>query len=136
MKLGSPWVHLRLCLTCGHIGCCDSQCGDHDFKFFVVKSDEVEILDPSGETTKTVTVHRRGEFTGDVAHLTGNPSVVSAAARGECEVYEVSADALRQVLNQCLELSDIILQAFILETSRRGVFAAGDVRADSINRVA
>lgn len=22
--LGSTWVHLRLCLTCGHVGCCDS----------------------------------------------------------------------------------------------------------------
>ena len=22
--LGSEWVHLRLCLTCGHVGCCDS----------------------------------------------------------------------------------------------------------------
>lgn len=24
LQLGSPWVHLRLCLTCGHVGCCDS----------------------------------------------------------------------------------------------------------------
>jgi Zn-finger in ubiquitin-hydrolases and other protein len=24
LALGSPWVHLRLCLTCGHVGCCDS----------------------------------------------------------------------------------------------------------------
>jgi hypothetical protein len=24
LELGSPWVHLRLCLTCGHVGCCDS----------------------------------------------------------------------------------------------------------------
>ena len=23
LKVGSPWVHLRLCLTCGHVGCCD-----------------------------------------------------------------------------------------------------------------
>ena len=23
-KSGSDWVHLRLCLTCGHVGCCDS----------------------------------------------------------------------------------------------------------------
>ncbi|MFB7285969.1 UBP-type zinc finger domain-containing protein [Actinacidiphila glaucinigra] len=23
------WVHLRLCLTCGHIGCCDSSPGRH-----------------------------------------------------------------------------------------------------------
>ena len=24
LTLGTPWVHLRLCLTCGHVGCCDS----------------------------------------------------------------------------------------------------------------
>jgi monovalent cation:H+ antiporter-2, CPA2 family len=23
------WVHLRLCLTCGHVGCCDSSPGRH-----------------------------------------------------------------------------------------------------------
>jgi uncharacterized UBP type Zn finger protein len=22
--MGTPWVHLRLCLACGHVGCCDS----------------------------------------------------------------------------------------------------------------
>lgn len=25
----SSWVHLRLCLTCGHVGCCDSSPGRH-----------------------------------------------------------------------------------------------------------
>ncbi|GAA2910428.1 UBP-type zinc finger domain-containing protein [Streptomyces albogriseolus] len=25
----SPWVHLRLCLTCGHVGCCDSSPNRH-----------------------------------------------------------------------------------------------------------
>jgi hypothetical protein len=24
LALGTPWVHLRLCLSCGHVGCCDS----------------------------------------------------------------------------------------------------------------
>jgi uncharacterized UBP type Zn finger protein len=24
LREGSRWVHLRLCLTCGHVGCCDS----------------------------------------------------------------------------------------------------------------
>lgn len=24
LRIGSPWVHLRVCLTCGHVGCCDS----------------------------------------------------------------------------------------------------------------
>jgi hypothetical protein len=26
LRLGTPWVHLPLCLTCGHVGCCD-RCG-------------------------------------------------------------------------------------------------------------
>ena len=24
LRLGTAWVHLRLCLTCGQVGCCDS----------------------------------------------------------------------------------------------------------------
>jgi uncharacterized UBP type Zn finger protein len=26
---GTRWVHLRLCLSCGHVGCCDSSPGKH-----------------------------------------------------------------------------------------------------------
>src|SRR2546427_2592350 len=87
--------------------------GDRDFKFFVVKSGEVEILDSSGESPKTIAVHRPGQFTGDVAHLTGSPSLVSAVARADCEVYGISPAGLRDVLNNCPELGNIILQAFI-----------------------
>ena len=75
--------------------------GDRDFKFFIVKAGEIEILDHSGERPKTVTIHRTGEFTGDVSHLTGRAAIISAVARGECEVYEISGDALRAALNQC-----------------------------------
>jgi len=87
--------------------------GDRDFRFFVVKSGEVEILDESGDNPRTVTVHHQGNFTGDVNHLTGNPAVVSGIAKTDCEVYEVSDKALREILNQDPRLSDIILQAFI-----------------------
>jgi thioredoxin reductase (NADPH) len=73
----------------------------------------VEIVDFSGDEPKTLTIHRQGQFTGDISHLTGLPAVVSAIARGDCEVYEVSGDALRSALNQCPDISDIILQAFI-----------------------
>jgi len=24
LAIGSDWVHLRLCLSCGHVGCCDN----------------------------------------------------------------------------------------------------------------
>lgn len=30
LKLGRhDWVHLRICLECGHVGCCDSSPGKH-----------------------------------------------------------------------------------------------------------
>ena len=87
--------------------------GDREFKFFVVRSGEVEIVDITGDEQKTVTIHHPGSFTGDVGHLTGNPAVVSGIARTDCEVYELSGAVLHQVLNQDPELSDVILSAFI-----------------------
>jgi CPA1 family monovalent cation:H+ antiporter len=29
LALGWTWVHLRQCLTCAHVGCCDSSQGRH-----------------------------------------------------------------------------------------------------------
>ena len=29
LALGMRWVHLRMCQTCGHIGCCDNSIGKH-----------------------------------------------------------------------------------------------------------
>ena len=34
LKSGGRWVHLRMCLTCGHIGCCDSSPNKHATKHF------------------------------------------------------------------------------------------------------
>jgi CPA2 family monovalent cation:H+ antiporter-2 len=29
LRAGTAWVHLRVCLSCGHVGCCDSSPGRH-----------------------------------------------------------------------------------------------------------
>ena len=34
VKTGDVWVHLRLCLSCGHVGCCDSSKNKHATKHF------------------------------------------------------------------------------------------------------
>jgi len=34
IKIGDSWVHLRLCLTCGHVGCCDDSKNKHATKHF------------------------------------------------------------------------------------------------------
>jgi uncharacterized UBP type Zn finger protein len=34
LKTGGRWVHLRLCQSCGHVGCCDSSPNRHATKHF------------------------------------------------------------------------------------------------------
>jgi uncharacterized UBP type Zn finger protein len=34
LEIGGHWVHLRLCLSCGHVGCCDSSPNRHATKHF------------------------------------------------------------------------------------------------------
>jgi uncharacterized UBP type Zn finger protein len=34
LQIGDAWVHLRLCLICGHVGCCDSSKNKHATKHF------------------------------------------------------------------------------------------------------
>lgn len=40
-----------------------------------------------------------------MSQLCGSPAPVSAVARGECEVYEVYPDALRELLDRHPELT-------------------------------
>jgi len=34
IQTGDTWVHLRLCMICGHVGCCDSSKNKHATKHF------------------------------------------------------------------------------------------------------
>jgi uncharacterized UBP type Zn finger protein len=47
LKMGDSWVHLRLCLECGHVGCCDSSKNKHATKHFhASKHPVVQSLEP------------------------------------------------------------------------------------------
>jgi len=50
LKMGDTWVHLRLCLICGHVGCCDSSKNKHATKHFhATKHPLIRSIEP-GET--------------------------------------------------------------------------------------
>ena len=50
LKMGDPWVQLRLCRTCGHVGCCDSSKNKHATKHYhASKHPIITTLEP-GET--------------------------------------------------------------------------------------
>ena len=34
LAMGGKWLHLRICLECGHVGCCDSSKNKHATKHF------------------------------------------------------------------------------------------------------
>jgi uncharacterized UBP type Zn finger protein len=34
LEMGDEWVELRLCLSCGHVGCCDNSKNKHATKHF------------------------------------------------------------------------------------------------------
>ena len=47
IKIGDSWVHLRLCMSCGHVGCCDSSKNKHASKhFFAVRHPLIRSIEP------------------------------------------------------------------------------------------
>lgn len=47
---GTGWVHLRICLECGHVGCCDNSPGRHATRHFESSSHPViRSIEPGEE---------------------------------------------------------------------------------------
>src|SRR4030095_16429394 len=82
------------------------EAAQRDSNFYVVKTGAVEIVDDDGDEPKVVATLGPGEFTGEVAQLTGGPAIFSGVARGESGVFEVSSDALREIMNVHPNLGD------------------------------
>ncbi len=101
--------------------------GEQGFRFFIVKNGEIEIQAPADDGARTLVVLGPGEFTGDLAHLTGGPSVVRAVARTDSDVYAIDPGALREILVSAPAVSDLLLRAFIArwEILRRAASFAG-----------
>ena len=38
LRIGDTWVHLRICLECGHVGCCDDSKNKHATKHFLARA--------------------------------------------------------------------------------------------------
>ena len=52
----TPWVAIRMCLTCGHVGCCDSSVGRHATKHF--KDTGHSVMEAVGGAWKWCYVHK------------------------------------------------------------------------------
>ena len=50
LRSGDSWVHLRVCLACGHVGCCDDSKNKHATRHFHETGHPVMRSNEPGET--------------------------------------------------------------------------------------
>ncbi|CAA9572941.1 MAG: hypothetical protein AVDCRST_MAG49-3828 [uncultured Thermomicrobiales bacterium] len=79
--------------------------------FYVVLEGAVRITKGAGDLATTLTTHGPAEFVGELAVLTGEPSVASAHAAVPSRLVRVPAEAFRRVLLERPDLADAVLGA-------------------------
>ena len=89
--------------------------GEEGHGLKILLSGQVEILqhDQTGRRIHIVT-HEAGSFMGELAQLSGRPSLVNAEALTDGETIEIAPDRLRAVLVAEAELGERIMRALIL----------------------
>ena len=50
LKTGDSWVHLRVCMVCGHVGCCDDSKNQHASRHFRATGHPIMRSNEPGET--------------------------------------------------------------------------------------
>jgi thioredoxin reductase (NADPH) len=90
----------------------------------IVLAGRVDIFQHDQSDHRTLIVnHGPGEFTGELAQLSGRPSLVDAYAQGAVEALIIPPDRLRALLIAEAELGERIMRAMILR--RMGLLEAG-----------
>ena len=97
--------------------------GDKWTAFFVVVEGAVEILRPTATGETRDVLQGPGEFTGEINMLSGRRALVRGRVAQDGELIEVDRDRLRDLVQGDLEISEILMRAFILR--RMGLVAAG-----------
>ncbi|MEP6918079.1 MAG: FAD-dependent oxidoreductase [Acidobacteriota bacterium] len=103
------------------------EAGDHIVPFFAVTAGQIEIVRPGRTTDTLVTVHKPGEFTGEVNMLSGRRSLVRARALEASEVIELQRDRLLALVQTDSEIGEVLMRAFILRRVALVAIGIGDV---------
>jgi len=80
---------------------------------FVLLSGQIEAVSPTHVGETIITTHEPGEFTGEVAMLAGQRTMVRGRATRDSELLEIDRASLRRILETDAEINEIILRAFL-----------------------
>ena len=90
----------------------------------VILSGRLEVTRHGGGGDRApIVVHEPGDFTGELAQLSGRPSLVDAVALGDLETVAIAPDRLRALLIAEADLGERIMRALILR--RMGLIESG-----------
>ncbi|HEY7570307.1 MAG TPA: FAD-dependent oxidoreductase [Nitrososphaeraceae archaeon] len=95
--------------------------------FFVVISGELEVVRPSGSVETLVTVHRSGQFTGEVGTLSGRRTMFRVRVTKAGKVIELDRKDILTLVQTDAELGEILMRAFILRRVELIAAGVGDV---------
>src|SRR5438552_18317563 len=88
--------------------------GDENVPFYVLLSGRMEIMLPDLTGEHLIAKHGPGEFTGEMAMISGQRCLVRGRVTEPGEFLELTGGGLRSLVARDVELSDIFLRAFIL----------------------
>lgn len=97
---------------------------------YVVLSGSLVVAQPGvkhAPAETVITVHHRGEFTGEINLLAGHRSLVDGRAETDCLALEIPRPRLLAVVQTDSELSELFLRAFILRRTGLIANSQGDV---------
>jgi thioredoxin reductase (NADPH) len=87
--------------------------GARDQPCHVIRSGEVEIIYFSSGERQILGAVAARELLGEVSLLSGRASSLSKVAKGDVEVFEISSETLRRMIDEEPKLGNILLAAFI-----------------------
>jgi thioredoxin reductase (NADPH) len=97
--------------------------GEVGHGLLLVLSGKVEVSQQAHGAASPIVTHERGCFMGELAQLSGRPSLVEAVALEDVEAIAVPPDRLRAMLVAEAELGERVMRALILR--RVGLIEAG-----------
>jgi len=86
--------------------------GDHQYDFFVILKGAINIDDPYNKTT--IVTHGKYEFTGDHGMLSNRGAQFHATTHLNTCLLRIKPDRLKIVISRNSDISDVLLNAFLL----------------------
>src|SRR6202158_5864390 len=93
--------------------------GDETYDLIVLLQGEVQIVEHYAQPDEFVIVtYRPGEFMGEIGLLTGQRAYLTAVVSAPGRVLRIRAQQVHTIMDQELELSELILRAFLVRHAR------------------